>query len=247
MENTIQNKILQKIKEVWNKDRISQRSRNYLGIVYLCLATFTSILALGFFGAAFATDHWKHISVNRIKLEYLIKESKDPMDIKFEFNNENIYYDRVEGLFKVCFPNAEKPNGIPQNVWGQSCVTKNFGWKLNYKPNSGGKAWAALNSLTIIAFGFYFVFSGAALVMGMAGCGGVSKQKYGFTSILMGLAFVPGLIGMGLFHATNFYERNMVSFFSWNLFLGCANLESAASEISCLSLSNGPVMFSNKF
>ena len=267
MEDTMQNKVLKKIKEVWNKDRLSQTSRNHFGVGCLCFATFTSILALGFFVTAFATDHWKHISVNRIKLEYLIKKSKDPMDEKFEFVNEHRYYDRVEGLFQVCFPNAEKPNGIPQNIFGNSCVFKGFGWDYSWKSNfetlSTGEAWTAMNLLTIITFGFYFVFMGVALVMGMIGCvlykpplynscGEVSKPeyskpKYRCTSILMGLAIVPALIGMGFFHATNFYERNMVSFFCQNLFLGCTNLDSAASEISYLSLSNSPVMFSNEY
>merc|ERR1739848_322194 len=96
MENTMQNKVLKKIKEVWNKNRISPTSRNYLGIAYLCLATFTSILAFVSFVVAFGTDHWKNISVNRIKLEYLIKKAKDPMDERFGFVNEHKYYDRVE-------------------------------------------------------------------------------------------------------------------------------------------------------
>merc|ERR1712088_848738 len=147
MEDTMQNKVLKKIKEVWNKDRLSQTSRNYLGVGCLCSATFTSILAFVSFGFAFGTDHWKHISVNRIKLEYLIKKAKDPMDERFGFVNEHKYYDRVEGLFQVCFPNAEKPNFqyIPQK-------------------NIFGEAWVALNLLTIITFGFCFVLVGMALV-----------------------------------------------------------------------------------
>ena len=233
MENTMQNKVLKKIKEVWNKDRLSPTSRNHFGVGCLCFATFTSILALGFFVTAFATDHWKHISVNRIKLDYLIKKCNDPMDERFGFVNEHKYYDRVEGLFQVCFPNAEKPDGIPQNIFGKSCVFKSFGWDYGRKPNfeqlSTGQEWTAMNLLTIITFGFYFVFMGVALVMGMIGCvlykpplynscGGVSKPeyskpKYRCTSILMGIAIVPALLGMGFFHATNFYERNMVSFF----------------------------------
>ena len=258
----MQDKVSKKMKE---EDRVKkQKNRNYLGIVYLCLATYASILALGFFGTAFATDHWKHISVNRIKLEYLIKKSKDPMDERFGFVNEHKYYDRVEGLFRVCFPNAEKPNFqyIPQkSIFGEPCVFKGFGWdygfqKYNYESKSTGEEWVALNLLTIITFGFYFVFVGVALVKILLNlfcfCGDVSKPeyskpKYRCTSILMGLAFVPALIGMGFFHATNFYERNMVSFFCRNLFLGFANLESAVSEISYMSLLNGPVMFSNEY
>ena len=241
IENTTENKALEETKKKTEQEEIldeiekkkkaeadeEQRKQklqneNYFGIGCLCFATFTSILALGFFGTAFATDHWKHISVNRIKLEYL-KKSKGPMDEKlelFEFDNEHKYYDRVEGLFQVCFPNAEKPNDdyLSKNIFGKPCVFKGFGLKLNIKSLSTEEAWAALNLLTIITFGFYFVFVVAALIIGMLGVQGVSKPdyskpKYRCTSILMGLAIVPALIGMGFFHATNFYERNMVSFF----------------------------------
>ena len=262
MENTTENtteKALEKIKEKKKQEEDEEqrkkelKNRNYFGIGCLCFATYTAILALVLFGTAFATDHWKHTSVNRIKLEYLMKKSK-AFDLNHDFYSENSYYDRVEGLFLVCFPNAEKPNDdyFLKNIFGQPCVFKEFGLKLNFKSLSTEEAWAAMNLLTIIFFGSYFVFVFVALVMGMIGVYGVSKpkdyskQKYRCSSILMGLAIVPALIGMGFFHATSFYERNMVSFFCRNLFLNCANLDRAASEISYLSLSNSPVMFSNR-
>ena len=251
MENTTENKALEEIEKKTKKEEEEEQRKqklqneNYFGIGCLCFATFTSILAFCLFGTAFATDHWKNISVNRIKLEYLLKKSK-AFDLNHDFYSENSYYDRVEGLFMVCFPNAEKPNDdyFLKNIVGQPCVFKEFGMKLNFKSLSTEEAWAAMNLLTIMFFGSYFVFVFVALVIGMAGVYGVSKpdyskQKYRCTFILMGIAVAPALIGMGFFHATSFYERNMVSFFCRNLFLSCVNLDRAASEISYLSLSNG--------
>ena len=231
MENTTENKALKEIKEKKEKEEEEEQRKqklqneNYIGIGCLCFATFTSILAFCLFGTAFATDHWKNISVNRIKLEYLMKKSK-AFDLNHDFHSENNYYDRVEGLFMVCFPNAEKPNDdyFLKNIVGQPCVFKEFGMKLNFKSLSTEEAWAAMNLLTIIFFGFYFVIVGVAFLIGMVGVQTVSKPvyskpKYWWTSFLMGLAIVPALIGMGFFHATSFYERNMVSFFCQNLSL----------------------------
>ena len=77
--------------------------RRFFGVVTLCVAAIATLLALGFVGVSFATDNWKHISVNRNKLAQIVKEQNNTK-LDDEFAQDYRYFDRVEGIFRVCFP-----------------------------------------------------------------------------------------------------------------------------------------------
>ena len=198
--------------------------RKFFGVVTLCVAAIATLLALGFVGVSFATDNWKHISVNRIKLEKIVKSNetlKNDTKLDSEFAQDYRYFDRVEGLFRVCFPMAEKPAIKPDiylsPVVQEWCSTKDFDMAfykgfLPDKLTSNGKVWIMLVRATIAAFVSYFALMGVACVVGLAGCWSMSSGRLRATSILMVFAFMFATAAMGLFHATNFYERNMVSY-----------------------------------
>ena len=84
--------------------------RKLLGVASLCMAAIVTLMAFAMTGIAFSTDNWKHISVNRGLLQKIMSQEtnfteKDRDDLAQDFR----YFDRVEGIFRVCFPMAEKP------------------------------------------------------------------------------------------------------------------------------------------
>ena len=194
--------------------------RRFFGVVTLCVAAIATLLALGFVGVSFATDNWKHISVNRNKLAQIVKEQNNTK-LDDEFAQDYRYFDRVEGIFRVCFPMAEKPARINDDIYlspvvQEWCSNIDYEMILNHgflpdKLTSNGKVWINLARATIASFIVYFALMGVACVVGLAGCWSMSSGKLRATSVLTAFAFIFATSGMGLFHATNFYERNMVS------------------------------------
>ncbi len=197
--------------------------RRFLGVITLCLAAITTLLSLGFVGVSFATDNWKHISVNRAQLNLLVEEKNDTT-LSHDYAHDFRYFDRVEGLFRVCFPMAVKPRRSqeqnteiylsPMHEW-----CSNIEYYMHLIAEDGivpdkmtynGKVWIHLARSTIAAFVLFFAAMGLACVIGLLGCWNVSDRLLTWTSILMMLAFFSATAGMGLFHATDFYERNKV-------------------------------------
>jgi len=193
--------------------------RRFFGVVTLCVAAIATLLALGFVGVSFATDNWKHISVNRNKLAQIVKE-QNSTKLNDEFAQDYRYFDRVEGIFRVCFPMAEKPQRMNDDIYlspvvQEWCANIDYEMILNHgflpdKLTSNGKVWINLARATIASFVVYFALMALACWVGLAGCWGMSSSKLRATSILTAFAFIFATSGMGLFHATNFYERNMV-------------------------------------
>ena len=85
----------------------SLRVRRFLAVNTLCIAAMSTLIGLSLVGIGFSTDNWKHISVNRIGVLTLLNASKLENNQDFFFDHR--YFDRVEGMFRVCFPMGEKP------------------------------------------------------------------------------------------------------------------------------------------
>ena len=194
--------------------------RRFFGVVTLCVAAIATLLALGFTGVAFATDNWKHIAVNRNKLAEIVKEKNDTKLDK-EFTHDYRYFDRVEGIFRVCFPMAEKPVPTNNSIYLSPVVQEwcsNIDYELVFmhgfwpeKVTSNGTVWINLTRAVMLAFVVYFALMGVACVVGLVGCWSMSSGRLRATSVLMAFAFIFATSAMGIFHAANFYERNMVS------------------------------------
>ena len=91
----------------------SLRVRRFLAVNTLCIAAMSTLIGLSLTGIGFATDNWKHISVNRIGV--LTKLNTTNINTNEEFFNDQRYFDRVEGMFRVCFPMEDKPYKANQN------------------------------------------------------------------------------------------------------------------------------------
>ena len=83
------------------------RVRRFLAVNTLCIAAMSTLIGLSLVGIGFSTDNWKHISVDRIGVLTTLNASNLETDQDFFFDHR--YFDRVEGMFRVCFPMEEKP------------------------------------------------------------------------------------------------------------------------------------------
>ena len=200
--------------------------KRFVGVIILCMAAMATLLSLGFVGVAFATDNWKHVAVNRPRLSKMA-ETQNDTKLNHKLSHDYRYFDRVEGIFRVCFPMAEKPKRVNDDIYlsplQEWCA--NIDYFMHLITNEGGSmatffrpekmtyyaaVWINLARSTIGAFGMYFACMGIACVVGLNGCWTMSENKLFWTSISMMFALVFGLAGMGLFHATDFFEKNKV-------------------------------------
>ena len=92
------------------------RVQRFLAVNTLCIAAMSTLIGLSLVGIGFSTDNWKHISVNRIGVLTTLNESKLETDQQ-DFLFDHRYFDRVEGMFRVCFPMEEKPRKRDDHVY----------------------------------------------------------------------------------------------------------------------------------
>ena len=85
-------------------------------VITLCVATITCLISVAFMGIAFSTDNWLHISVDRGRLL-----SSDRILSRTNINEDTLkndpkYFDRVQGIFRTCFPYSDRPNWTTSNA-----------------------------------------------------------------------------------------------------------------------------------
>ena len=197
----------------------SSRLKSLCGVATLCAAAIFSLFAVAFVGIAVATDNWQHISVNRNELLTFVEQENDTQLLE-EFHDDVRYFDRVEGLFRVCFPMKDKPpvdhHTIYLNPVDEWCTNIEYYMQLLEnglipdKVTKHAEIWIHVARASIGAFVCYFAFMGVAYVVGFLGCWKVSHDKMIVTSVLMLFAFMFGVSGMGLFHAAKHFEHYKV-------------------------------------
>lgn len=202
--------------------------RRYLGVMSLCMASISTLLALGFVGISFATDNWKHISVNRGNLKRILLTNESSTNVTFDFDEQDFktnlrYFDRVEGLFRICFPMAEKPQRNNDHDIYLSPILSEWCTNIEYyvhlimedglvpdKMTTNGKVWIHIARSVIASFCLYFATMAVACFIGLIGCYQMSDNKLIWTGSLMMIAFFVGAAGMGMFHCADFYEKYKV-------------------------------------
>eukprot|EP00093_Oithona_nana_P000767 00767.XXX_1370_261_1 [CDS] Oithona nana genome sequencing. len=198
------------------------RVRRFLAVNTLCIAAMSTLIGLSLVGIGFSTDNWKHISVNRIGVLTTLNESKLETDQQ-DFLFDHRYFDRVEGMFRVCFPMEEKPRQRDDHVYLYLNTLQEWCTNIDYYMEhltgpftrisakiSFATIWLHLARASVASYILYFAAMGVACSVGLFGCWGMSSTKLIATSISLLFAFVFGVSGMGLFHAAHFYETNKV-------------------------------------
>merc|ERR1712029_61362 len=180
---------------------LTLRVRRFLAVNTLCIAAMSTLIGLSLVGIGFSTDNWKHISVDRIGVLTTLNASNLETDQDFFFDHR--YFDRVEGMFRVCFP-------MEENTRKRDDVSYLYLNNLQQKMTFSATIWLHLARASVASYILNFASMGVACSVGLFGCWGMSSTKLIATSISLLFAFVFGVSGMGLFHAAHFYEVNKV-------------------------------------
>lgn len=192
--------------------------------VTLSIATIAAVVAVSCLAIAFGTDNWYEIRVNRNRTKERIEGNKEYM---VDFETDPIYFDRDEGLFRVCFPNG-KPKGVPtyMSPVQTECINVNYhipeGQETkDFDQNQWTRLHMSRSTIGLFIVGFFFIF--LSFFTGVTGCWKRSHTTIVATGLLQLMAALVTAGAMGLWHGVQHYEyvkRNDHSSFSrWPDFL----------------------------
>ena len=175
-------------------------------------ASASALFSVALFAIALSTDNWRHISVDRKTA--LRENATVPVD-------DVRYYDRVQGIFRVCFPHEDKPSSDGNAALYLSLIEEwcsNIDYYVRLVDSAilpdrlsfHGKVWFHLARSAIACFVLYIMFMAIGCVVGLAGCWCSSENCMSATAVLFLLAALIGTGGMGLWHWAQFYEAHKV-------------------------------------
>jgi len=203
----------------------------------LCLAAVATMMSVAFVGIAFSTDNWLHVTVDRPRLEDYARSSMGTEAMREALKTDTRYFDRVRGIFRICFPHGDKPEPV---VRADSVVVKQRPLRAGTNPSlylnpidewctnidyymqvldhgllpeqltRDGQVWFHFARTSVAAFCLYFMFAAIACVTGLMGCWKASGDHLISTASLMLLASLFGSAGMGFWHGAHFYEVEKV-------------------------------------
>ena len=95
-------------------------SSSYCSVFSLCVAAIATLVSVAFVGIAFSTDNWLNITVDRDNIQEFAETTSGNKNLmwKLRLKSDIRYFDRVRGIFRVCFPHEEKPEPrrVPDDV-----------------------------------------------------------------------------------------------------------------------------------
>ena len=93
---------------------------NFCSVITLCAAAIATLLSVAMVGIAFSTDNWLNITVDRENIKDFAETTTGNKNLwyKISLKSDIRYFDRVRGIFRVCFPHDERPEPrrVPQDV-----------------------------------------------------------------------------------------------------------------------------------
>ena len=95
-------------------------SSGYCSVFSLCVAAIATLVSVAFVGIAFSTDNWLNITVDRDNIQEFAETTSGNKNLmwKLRLKSDIRYFDRVRGIFRVCFPHEVKPEPrrVPNDV-----------------------------------------------------------------------------------------------------------------------------------
>ena len=205
--------------------------QKHFSVFSLCVAAIATLVSVAFVGIAFSTDNWLHITVDRARIEhYLQTTNEDVQDMREGMRTETRYFDRVRGIFRICFPHGERPQAPEESLRTRTprlylnpvdewCTNIDYYMQLldhGFLPEQltkDGKVWFHFARTMVAAFCLYFMFAAIACVTGLMGCWKASGDHLISTSTLMLLASLFGGAGMAFWHGAQYFETKRVNTF----------------------------------
>ncbi|CAB4062612.1 unnamed protein product [Lepeophtheirus salmonis] len=194
-------------------------SNVYCSVYGLSGAAVSSLVGIALVGIAFSTDNWQHIGVNRSYLSAL-----NISEINENIHSDLRYFDRVRGLFRVCFPFELRPKidgKLYLNPVEEWCTNVDYQMKIMDGPllpsrithNAG--LWFHFIRTSVAGFICYFMLTGVACVSGLIG------------------SSLTGGLGMTFWHVAELYELEKVKDEKLEFFLTWPDYLQKATHYSC--------------
>ncbi|GFQ97783.1 claudin domain-containing protein 1, partial [Trichonephila clavata] len=159
--------------------------------VTLSFATITAVVAVACLAIAFGTDNWYEIRVNRTYIE-----EREPIQSQKEFDEDVRFFSRDVGLFRMCFPDAEKPKkaALYMSPVQTECLNLDYYIPQNQENENtkrfSDQRWERIHMarsvIGMYIVGFFFIF--ISFFTGVAGCWKRSKGNILATGLLQMLA-----------------------------------------------------------
>jgi hypothetical protein len=170
-----------------------------------------SLSAMALVSIGVSTDNWTHTTVDRSSVRSHGEGN----------NTEYMFHTRNTGLFRICFPEKDRPNedtpGLYLSVVDDWCYARNF--YLNemtsgvFTPeglSSQGSTHLQLHRTTPILLFAYLFSMGCVGLLGLCGCWQQSANKLITTAAFQLLAALVGASAMATWHAALFFEMEKV-------------------------------------
>lgn len=176
--------------------------------VTLSVATVSAVVALTCTSIAFGTDNWYEIRVN--------PEGNERLARLQEFESDLRYYNRDEGIFRICFPD-KKPKGVETYMSPVQTQCINIDYYI--KDDSGKETFSderlmrlhmarSVVALFIVAF----LFNCISCFPGLVGCWKRSHSNIIATGLLQLLAGLVTASAIALWHAIPHFEYEKLEF-----------------------------------
>ncbi|XP_076312200.1 claudin domain-containing protein 1-like [Tachypleus tridentatus] len=188
--------------------------------VTLSLATIAAVVAVACLAIGFGTDNWYEIRVNRTFIRKILEGNEIALK---EMEEDMRYFDRDEGLFRICFPD-KKPLNVKTYISPvqTECVNIDYFIPENEISDTfSDTRWTRLHmarsviGLYITAFFLIFL----SFFTGVAGCWKRSHGNVVATGILELLVSLIAAGAMGLWHGVNYFDyqklQDKMSYFEW--------------------------------
>lgn len=188
--------------------------------VTLSVATIAAVVAVACLAIAFGTDNWYEIRVNRTSIRQKLEGNGEYLK---EFEEDIIYFDRDEGLFRICFPDKKPRNAKTYISPVQTeCININYYIPDNEVSDSFSDArWDRLHMarsvIGLYISAFFFIF--LSFFTGVTGCWKRSHGNIVVTGLLELLASLVDAGAMGLWHGVQYFDYqkldDKMSYFNW--------------------------------
>ncbi|XP_076336132.1 claudin domain-containing protein 1-like isoform X2 [Tachypleus tridentatus] len=188
--------------------------------ISLSIGTIVALVAVACLAIAFGTDNWYEIRVNRTSIRRKLDGNEEATN---EFEEDIRYFNRDEGLFRICFPNNK-----PQNAKTflspvlTECININYYIPDNEISDTFSETrWERLHMaravIGLYISGLFCIFM--SFFTGVAGCWKRSYRNVVATGLLEMFASLLVAAAMGLWHGVHYYDyqklKDQMAYFSW--------------------------------
>lgn len=186
----------------------------------LSVGTIGAVVAVVCLSVGFGTDNWHEIRVNRTVIRARLQANEEMLK---EMDTDVKYFDRDEGLFRICFP-EKKPRGLSTYISPVQTECTNINYYFSENKVSAGfseerweRIYMARSVIGLYITGFFFLF--LSFFTGITGCWKRSHGNVVATGLLQLLAALVDAGAMGLWHGVQYYDyqklRDEMAYFGW--------------------------------